>query len=101
MIVWYADDEVEVLHSMKNVDSSILKHNIFSFLTLMPTILIMLQILINITLIVLETIDEVFFYIRENNSGIWMLKGVFGLSLLLLTCALGYKMQEPDEKALS
>ena len=32
----------------------------------MPTILIMLQILINITLILLDTIDEVFFYIREN-----------------------------------
>lgn len=93
LIVSYAHDEVELLHEMKSVDSSILKHNMFQFLTLMPTVLIVIQIMINITLIVLETIDEVFFYIRENESGIWMLKGVFGLSLLLLTGMLGYKMQ--------
>ena len=94
MIVTYAYDEVEVLHEMKTVDSSLLKHNLFQFLTLMPTILILLQILINIMLILLDSIDEVFFYIRENGMGIFMLKGVFGLSLLLLTGMLVYLLQE-------
>ena len=59
----------------------------------MPTILILIQIMINITLIVLDTIDEVYFYIRENMTGIWMLRGVFGLSLLLLTGMLAYFLQ--------
>ena len=96
-IVSYAYDEVEVLHEMKTIDSSILKHNMFQFLTLMPTILILIQIMINITLIVLDTIDEVYFYIRENMAGIWMLKGVFGLSLLLLTGMLAYFLQQNEE----
>jgi hypothetical protein len=96
MIVQYASDEVEVLHEMKSVDSSILKHNLFQFLTLMPTVLIVLQIMMNLTLILLDTIDEVFFYIRENSSGIFMLKGVFGLSLVLLTSMLGYKLQQSE-----
>lgn len=96
MIVTYAYDEVEILHELKTVDSSILKHNLYQFLTLMPTILIVLQILINITLILLDNIDEVFFYIRDNMTGIWMLKGVFGLSLLLMTGMLAYKLQESE-----
>lgn len=81
---------------MKSVDSSILKHNLFQFLTLMPTVLIVLQIMMNLTLILLDTIDEVFFYIRENMTGIFMLKGVFGLSLILLTGMLGYKLQQNE-----
>ena len=94
LIVSYAHDEIEVLHEMKTVDSSLLKHNLFQFLTLMPTVLIFLQIMINMMLILLDSIDEVFFYIRENGMGIFMLKGVFGLSLLLLTGMLVYLLQE-------
>ena len=56
-----------------------------------------LQILINIFLILQENIDEVFFYIRENQSGVQMLKGIFGLSLLLLTGMLGYKLTQTDD----
>ena len=91
-IVSYAHDEVEMLHEQNQRDTSIFRHNLFQFLTLMPTILVFLQILINIVLIMQESIDEVFFYIRENSSGIWMLKGVFGLALALLTGMLFYKI---------
>lgn len=96
LIVQYASDEVEVLHEMKSVDSSILKHNLFQFLTLMPTVLIVMQIMVNLTLILLENVDEVFFYIRDNMAGIWMLKGVFGLSLVLFTGMLGFKLQQNE-----
>ena len=65
----------------------------------MPSILMVLQILINIFLILQENIDEVFFYIRENQSGVWMLKGIFGLSLLLLTGMLGWKFLQTDDMA--
>ena len=41
-VVAYAGDEVDQLHQMRTVDSSILKHNLFQFLTLMPTILIVI-----------------------------------------------------------
>ena len=48
-------------------------------------------------LILLDNIDEVFFYIRENMMGILMLKGVFGLSLLLLAGMLFYLLQESED----
>ena len=63
----------------------------------MPSILMVLQILINIFLILQENIDEVYFYIRENEAGVQMLKGIFGLSLLLLTGMLGYKFMQADD----
>ena len=96
-IVYYASDEVEILHETNSIDSSIFKHNLFQFLTLFPTILIVLQILINLVIILQENLDEVYFYIQENGKGIWILKGVFGLSLLLLTGMLGYKLQQSDD----
>ena len=65
----------------------------------MPSILMVLQLLINIFLILQENIDEVYFYIRENQSGVQMLKGIFGLSLLLLTGMLGYKLTQTDDMA--
>ena len=96
-IVYYASDEVEILHETNSIDSSIFRHNLFQFLTLFPTILIVLQILINLVIILQENLDEVYFYIQENGKGIWILKGVFGLSLLLLTGMLGYKLQQSDD----
>ena len=45
-------------------------------------------------LILYDTIDEVFFYIRENGSGLWTLKYIFGMSALLLTGMLGYCISE-------
>ena len=74
------------------IDTSIFVHNLFKFLTIMPTVLIVLQVLINLTLILQENIDEVFFYIRDNGQGLWLLKGVFGLSLALLSGMMAYKM---------
>ena len=65
----------------------------------MPSILMVLQILINVFLILQENIDEVFFLIRENESGVQMLKGIFGLSLLLLTGMLGYRFTQTDDIA--
>ena len=45
-------------------------------------------------LILYDTIDEVFFYMRENGAGIWTLRVIFGLSALLLTGMLGYCVSE-------
>jgi len=72
---------------------------LFQFLTIMPTALIVLQILINLSLILMESIDEVFFYIRENNQGIWIMKGIFGLSLMLLTGMLAFSLVQNDKAA--
>ena len=91
-IVSYAAEEVEMIHEMKSVDSSILKHTFFHVVTLMPSIMIVIQVLINIMLILYDNIDEVFFYMRENGQGLWMLKGIFGLSLLLMTGMLYFKL---------
>lgn len=89
-IVSYLSDEVEILQESKELDKSILVHNLFEFLTIMPTVMIVMQVLINLSIILMESVDEVFFYIRENSQGIWLLKGVFGLTLLLLTGMLGF-----------
>ena len=89
-IVSYASEEVEILQESKELDKSILVHNLFEFLTIMPTVMIVMQVLINLSIILMESVDEVFFYIRENSQGIWLLKGVFGLTLLLLTGMLGF-----------
>ena len=63
----------------------------------MPTVLIILQVMINLTLILQDNIDEVFFYIRDNGQGLWTLKGVFGLSLALLTGMLAYMMLQNNQ----
>ena len=98
VIVHYAGDEMEQLEEIKGtLDTSIFVHNLFKFLTIMPTVLIVLQIMINLTLILQENIDEVFFYIRDNGQGLWTLKGVFGLSLALLTGMLSYMMQQNSQ----
>jgi len=60
----------------------------------MPTVMIVLQVLVNVAIILQENIDEVFFYIRENCQGIWFLKGLCGLSLLLLSGMLTFKLQQ-------
>ncbi len=67
-------------------------HNLFQFLTLMPTILIVLQVITNLFLILLDNHEEVFFYIRDNGQGISILKGMLGLSLLLLSAMLFYRL---------
>ena len=92
LIVSYAQEEVEELHKMNDVDSSIFKHNLYQLMTLTPTIMIVMQILINLMLITYENIDEVYFYIRENCQGIWMLKGCFGISLLIFTGLMALKL---------
>lgn len=97
MIVYFAGDEVDLLMAERPASMGIFAHNMFQFLTLFPTILVAMQVLINVMLILQENEDEVFFYIRDNSHGIQMLKGVFGLSLLLLTCMLGYKLSETED----
>ena len=96
-VVHYAGDEIEELQSTKKVDTSLFEHNLFEFLTLMPAILICLQVLINVLLILQESQDEIFFYVRENCQGIAILKGVFGLSLALLTGMLGFKLYKAND----
>ena len=53
-VVSYAGDEMEMLHEMRGYDSSIFLHNLYQFLTLMPTILIVIQVLTQLFLILLE-----------------------------------------------
>ena len=65
----------------------------------MPTAMIGMQILINLSIILMESVDEVYFYIRENSQGILLLRGVFGLSLLLLTGMLAFRLNQSDAQA--
>lgn len=51
MIVYLAGDEVDLLAAERPASMGIFAHNLFQFLTLFPTILVLLQVLINLMLI--------------------------------------------------
>ena len=98
-VVSYAGDEVEMLHEMRGYDSSIFLHNLYQFLTLMPTILIVIQVLTQLFLILLENQEEVYFYVRDNGQGMSILKGILGLSLLLLSGMLFFRLSQLNHPA--
>ena len=77
---------------MREVDSSIFKHELGQVLTLMPTILFVLQIIVNIYLINLENIDEVWFYIRDSQRGIKILNVSSAFSVLSLCLMIYFYM---------
>ena len=62
-IVWMADEEIDILHEMPDIDSSIFKHNISELYTLLPFCFMALVIVINITLITSNNLDEIWFYL--------------------------------------
>jgi len=70
VIIYYASEDIDVdiakEETPRKDTSSIFKHNFFRFLTVCPTILIVLQILIHLAVIQLENLDEVYFYIQGN-----------------------------------
>jgi len=100
-IVYYAPEEVDQLHQMEQVDSSILVHNLFRFLTIMPTALMIIQVCINLFLVLNENVDEIRFYTRQNLQGIWLLRGLFAITLLILMGLLAYRTAESDEESIA
>ena len=83
-IVWMLDDEVEILHEMPEVDTSLLRHNISEILTFIPFCFMAITITINLTLILTESLDEVWFYIRSNMQGMKLLNTILGLYIIMM-----------------
>ena len=83
-IVWMLDDEVEILHEMPEVDTSLLKHNISEILTFIPFCFMAITIAINLTLILTESLDEVWFYLRSNMQGMKLLNTILGLYIVMM-----------------
>ena len=65
-IVWMLDDEIEMLHEMPEIDTSLFKHNISEIFTFIPFCFMAIIIVINLTLIMTESIDEIWFYMKNN-----------------------------------
>lgn len=65
-VVYFAGEEIEILHEMPDIDSSMFRHNISELYTLFPFIFMVLVISVNITLITTDTHDEIWFYMKSN-----------------------------------
>ena len=83
-IVWMLDDEMDVLHEMPEVDTSLFKHNISEILTFIPFCFMAITIAINLTLILTESLDEVWFYMKNNMQGIKILNTILALYIAMM-----------------
>ena len=98
-IVWLAEDEVEFIHDMPDIDSSIFKHELREIFTLIPFCFMAFVLIVNITLIITDNADEVWFYVKNNEQGISILNSILGLYILLL-CFLCFALQTQEEKKI-
>lgn len=73
LLVYAADDEIQLLHEMAEVDSSIFKHGLTSLVTLGQMAIIAAQIWLSMYLITQEALHEVWFYLRR---GILLIDGL-------------------------
>ena len=83
-VVWMIDEEMEVLYEMPEVDTSLFKHNITELYTLLPFFYMAFVIFVNIMIITTETIDEIWFYMRNNTSGIKILNTILAFYIIIL-----------------
>lgn len=51
MIVWYAGDEIEMLHETPEVDSTLFLHELSRAVTLVPFVLMTIQLFANLYII--------------------------------------------------
>ena len=94
-IVWMLDDEMEILHEMPEVDTSLLKHNISEILTFIPFCFMAITIAINLTLILTESHDEIWFYLRSNMQGMKLLNTILALYIVMMVyLCYGWNNQE-------
>ena len=98
-IVWYADEEIDILHEMPDVDSSLFKHELREFFTLIPFLFMFGVVVTNITLITMDSEDEIWFYIKNNASGIKIMNSILALYIGLLAY-LCYRLKIQEDESI-
>jgi len=85
-VVWYAKDEIQILHEAEEIDSSIFKQELNELLVLMPFILAVGIMALNLFVIVKESHSEVWFYVHKGRKGFKFISCVlvFAIANLLL-----------------
>ena len=76
---------------MPNVDSSIFKHELSEWFTLVPFCFMFTVLIVNISLMAAESVDEIWFYIKNDAQGIKILNkilAVYILMFVILCCTL-------------
>ena len=64
LLVYLADDEVEMLIEIPDIDSSIFKHELREVFTFVPFCFMCFVLFMNLTLITRDSIDEIWFYMK-------------------------------------
>ena len=99
VVVWIASDEVEILHEMPEVDSSIFKHELSEWFTLVPFCFMVTVLIVNISLITTESVDEIWFYMKKDAQGIKIINTVLALYIFMLA-TLCYILQTQEEEVI-
>ena len=84
LVVWIAGDEVEILHELPDVDSSIFKHELSEWFTLGPFSFMLTVMIVNIWLMTTDGVDEIWFYIKNDGQGVKILNTILALYILML-----------------
>ena len=98
-IVLYADEEIDILHEMPDVDSSLFKHELREFFTLIPFLFMVGVVITNLILITMSSEDEIWFYIRNNATGIKIMNSILAVytALLVYLC---YKLKIQEDHSI-
>ena len=83
-VVLIADEEIEILHEMPDVDSSIFRHELSELWTFFPFCFMVFVLVFNITLITRDDADEIWFYIKDDATGIKFLNSILFIYIVLL-----------------
>ena len=82
-IVWYAEEEVQLLHELESVDSRIYRQNLGEAFVIMTFLSQVFYCLVNLWLMTSDTVDELWGYLKCGPTNvIYML--VVGLTLQTL-----------------
>ena len=98
-IVLYADEEIDILHEMPDIDSSLFRHELRQFFTFIPFLFKLGVVVTNITLITMDSEDEIWFYIRNNAAGIKIMNSILAVytGLLVYLC---YKLKISQDQSI-
>ena len=99
VVVWIAGEEVEILHEMPDIDSSIFKHELSEWFTLVPFCFMLIVLIVNISLMTTESVDEIWFYMKNDAQGIKILNAILAVYIIMLA-TLCYILQTQEEEVI-
>ena len=85
LIVYFAEDEVELLHEISNGGSNILKQELSEMAVLVPFIIQVLVSGLNIYLITADSPIEVWYFIRPKNNGLKQISILMVIQVAILS----------------